>query len=48
MTGIRKNVRCDFKIVKIYSSYFFKEQTDQEYKQWRQTKTGVIYDVTND
>ena len=45
MKGIRKNVRCDDKLVKMYGKYFLKTQTDDEYKNWRHTRTSVIYDV---
>ena len=45
MKGIRKNVRCDNKLVKKYGKYFLKDQTDEEYKNWRHTRTGVIYDI---
>ena len=29
----------------MYGKYFLKAQTDEEYKNWRHSRTGVIYDV---
>ena len=48
MKSLRKNLRCDEKLVKMYGKYFLKATTDEEYKNWRHDHTGVIYDVYND
>ena len=37
--------RCSVKFVKIFGKYFFKKLSDEEYKHWKETKTGVKYDI---
>lgn len=40
--------RCSVKFVKIFGKYFFKKLSESEYEHWKNTKTGIKYDIKTD
>jgi len=39
---VKRDTHCDLKFVKKFNKYFFKKLTEEEYKEWKKTNTGIL------